>query len=172
MGNREIFASRLREIRQQTGKTQKEFADMIMSTAATISAYENSTKNPSLDIVMNIAEKCNVSVDWLCGLSERQVKSGTFETYGDILTTFFELDNNTKILLSKQKISDYYTMTGIFFDDDVLDGFLEEWLDATNVKDNTAINKSITQAMYDSWKKTKLEELKNKKLKKNKRKKV
>ena len=39
MGNREIFASRLREIRQQTGKTQKEFADMVMSTAATISAY-------------------------------------------------------------------------------------------------------------------------------------
>ncbi len=91
MGNREIFASRLREIRQQTGKTQKEFADMVMSTAATISAYENSTKNPSLDIVMNIAEKCNVSIDWLCGLSEEKGLKPEIKTYKDIAVRILEL---------------------------------------------------------------------------------
>ena len=59
---KEIFSARLKEVRIQTGKTQKEFADMVESTAATISAYENATKNPSLEIVISIAEKCNVSI--------------------------------------------------------------------------------------------------------------
>ncbi|MCM1257982.1 MAG: helix-turn-helix domain-containing protein [Roseburia sp.] len=44
MRNWEIFAKKLKEIRLQTGKTQKEFANMVESTAATISAYENATK--------------------------------------------------------------------------------------------------------------------------------
>lgn len=57
------------------------------------------------------------------------------------------------IFLLKKEISDHYTMTGIFFEDDILDDFLEEWLEASNIKDNTAINKTITQTMYDSWKK-------------------
>lgn len=172
MGDFSILAIRIKELRASMNMTQKEFSTFVGCTAATLSAYENGSKSPSLEIVKGIAEKCNVSIDWLCGLSDRQVKSGTYETYGDILTTFFELDNNAEILLSKQKISDYCTMTGIFFEDDILDGFLEEWLDATNVKDNTAINKTITQAMYDSWKKTKFEELRNKKLKKSKKKKA
>ena len=44
---KEIFSTRLKELRMQTQKTQKEFADMVESTAATITAYENATKNPS-----------------------------------------------------------------------------------------------------------------------------
>lgn len=54
--NKEIFAERLRQLREKMKKTQKEFAEEVGSTPATISAYENATKNPSLDIVLNIAK--------------------------------------------------------------------------------------------------------------------
>lgn len=87
----QVFATRLKEVRLQTGKTQKEFADMVQSTAATISAYENATKNPSLEIVMNIAEKCNVSIDWLSGLSVQKELKPTIQNYRDIALRILEL---------------------------------------------------------------------------------
>ena len=48
MDNRELFSERLKELRAKTGKTQKQFAQFVESTPATISAYENATKNPLL----------------------------------------------------------------------------------------------------------------------------
>lgn len=167
MGNREIFASRLRKIRQQTGKTQKEFADMVMSTAATISAYENSTKNPSLDIVMNIAEKCHVSIDWLCGLSEKQTYSETFSTYKDIIEILFEIDEQVGIFL--ESVDDDVNNVVLYFGDYILESFLSEWCQATGVKNNLTLDKNITNSMYESWKKSKLDDFSTKKLKKKKK---
>lgn len=88
---KEIFSTRLKELRMQTQKTQKEFADMVESTAATISAYENATKNPSLEIVMNIAEKCNISINWLCGLSNEKNLKPEITSYKDIALRILEL---------------------------------------------------------------------------------
>ena len=90
MYNKKIFSERIKEIRNARNETQKEFAKFVNSTAATISAYENGTKNPSLEVVANIANKCNVSIDWLCGLSEKK-KSGKIETCSDILSFLYEL---------------------------------------------------------------------------------
>ena len=63
------FSKRLRELRESLNMTQREFADYVGFTQATLSAYENSLKIPSLDIVMRIASKCKISIDWLCGFS-------------------------------------------------------------------------------------------------------
>ena len=89
MDNREIFSERLKELRAQTGKTQKQSAQFEESTPATISAYENATKNPSLDVVMNIAKKCHVSLDWICGFSDE--KGISLNTCADILKLLFEI---------------------------------------------------------------------------------
>lgn len=91
MKSREIFATRLKEVRLQFEKSQKEFADMVQSTAATISAYENATKNPSLEIVMNIAEKCNISIDWLSGLSDQKELKPEINNYKDFAIKILEL---------------------------------------------------------------------------------
>lgn len=93
MRRKDIFAIRLKEIRLEIGKTQKEFANMVESTSATISAYENATKNPSLEIVINIAEKCNISIDWLCGLSEEKELKPEINNYKDIAVRVLELLN-------------------------------------------------------------------------------
>ena len=66
--------------------TQKEFSAFVGCTAATLSAYENGSKSPSLEIIKGIAEKCNVSIDWLCGLSEKMNTSDEIKTYSDVLT--------------------------------------------------------------------------------------
>lgn len=93
MRRKDIFAIRLKEIRLEMGKTQKEFANVVESTSATISAYENATKNPSLEIVINIAEKCNISIDWLCGLSEEKGLKPEINNYRDIAVRVLELLN-------------------------------------------------------------------------------
>ena len=167
MENKIIFATRLKEIRQELHKTQKEFAEFVNSTPATISAYENGSKNPSLEIVINIAKECNVSIDWLCGLSENKTPGKTFDTYRDIVNILFELDKYVAIVFAEDNENNHQN---IGFDDYLINEFLQEWRDATSVLYNTSINKEITKTMYDSWERSKLEEFSKKKLKKKKRK--
>ena len=66
----EIFSQRLRELRASKEKTQAEFVEGLGITASALSSYEKNTKNPSINVVKRIAKKYNVSIDWLCGLSE------------------------------------------------------------------------------------------------------
>ncbi len=165
-----MLAIRIKELRTSLSMTQKEFSECVGCTAATLSAYENNSKSPSLEIIKTIAEKCHVSIDWLCGLVDKKNLSGDYDTYGDIASVLLKIDDRINLVLDEKKISDYESYTGIFFEDSILNSFLEEWNEASNVLNNTSINKDITKTMYESWQKTKLEELENKKLKKRKRK--
>lgn len=85
MDKYELFSTRLKELRNELKLTQKQFAEKIGFTQATLSAYENNPKSPSLDIIMDIATKCNVSLDWLCGLSDKKSSSNEIETYSEII---------------------------------------------------------------------------------------
>lgn len=71
-----LFSKRLKEARTEKGMTQKELAAASGVSAVMISSYERtdteSGKNPSLSVVYAIAEVLNVSLDWLCGRSEKQ----------------------------------------------------------------------------------------------------
>ncbi len=61
------FAERIKTLRFSLGKSQKEFAEFIGIPQPSMSAYENGKNNPTLEVLINIADKCNVSLDWLCG---------------------------------------------------------------------------------------------------------
>lgn len=164
----QIFSDRLKELRQSLNMTQQDFVAEIGITASALSAYEKNQKSPSIGVVKRIAEKYHVSIDWLCGLSDTKKRSTLYATYGDIATELFKIDDSLEVTLDVKK-TDYEDYTGLFFMDQVANSFLNEWKDATNVLYNTSINKDITKTMYESWKKTKLEELNQKKLKKRKK---
>lgn len=85
-----IFSERLRELRQEKGLTQKEFAESISITASALSAYENNSVNPSLLIVKKIAEKYNVSIDWLCGIDVN--KNASIKTLSDLIRELLIID--------------------------------------------------------------------------------
>lgn len=88
-----VFASRLRETRKRMEKSQREFAEMVGCTAATLSSYENGAKSPSLEIVRSIAEKCNISLDWLCGLDDKasEREKSEINTYSDLFFVLLDL---------------------------------------------------------------------------------
>lgn len=163
----QVFSDRLKELRIEKGLTQAQFVDGLGITASALSAYEKNLKNPSISVAKRIAEKYNVSIDWLCGLSENKSSDNTFRTYRDIVNALFEIDKYTELILDIEKESDCPYLT---FDDIQLNDFLREWRDASDVLYNTSINKEITRTMYDSWERSKLEEFSKKKLKKKKRK--
>lgn len=65
--NTNTFSERIKSLRSSLNKTQKEFANFLGIPQSTLSSYENGKINPTIDVVSEIADKCNVSIDWLCG---------------------------------------------------------------------------------------------------------
>lgn len=73
-----IFASRLTTIRTEAGLTQSEMAKVIRDLSSTsskvsevaVSSYETGSRTPTLPTIIFIAQYFDVSVDWLCGLTD------------------------------------------------------------------------------------------------------
>ena len=67
-----VFTDRFNELRGD--KTQKDFAEFLGMSRATVAFYCSGERIPDALTLKGIAEKCNVSSDWLLGLSsERDV---------------------------------------------------------------------------------------------------
>lgn len=83
MSDLTVFSKRLKEARQKAELTQAELAEKAGTTAATISSYESigSIKKASLDLVINFAKALNVSLDWLCGLDERDINKNNITEF-------------------------------------------------------------------------------------------
>lgn len=96
MGELEIFATRIRKLRGSFKMTQKEFSEYIGVKQQTLSGYERGIMKPPLDIAKEIAEKCNVSMDWLCGLSEKTKNNDTPETYADVIDLLIKIENTIR----------------------------------------------------------------------------
>lgn len=152
MENREIFSQRLKKLRSNLKKTQKQFAELVNSTPATISAYENSTKNPSLDVVMNIAKRCGVSVDWLCGLSNKESYVEVYSSYADVLKTLLEIEKALPFIILDSCDAGkliYGTRKGISFLSDNMDGFLTELKKYKDLLSAGSIDNDIYQACIE-----------------------
>ncbi|MCR5107325.1 MAG: helix-turn-helix domain-containing protein [Lachnospiraceae bacterium] len=63
-----IFGERLKSLRALSGNiSQKEFAKKLGIPQPTLSSYESGKIKPTVDAIINISDKCGVSMDWLCG---------------------------------------------------------------------------------------------------------
>ena len=83
-----IFGQRLKMLRKMRNNTsQLEFAKELNLPQPTLSAYENGKIKPNIDALISISEKCNVSIDWLCGKDYKTNMSDM----GDVLSFFLEL---------------------------------------------------------------------------------
>ena len=68
MLSKEVFAIRVKKLRKAHGEQQKELAEAIGATQATISDIENGRKATSFDRLAAICQHYNVSADYLLGL--------------------------------------------------------------------------------------------------------
>lgn len=173
MGDFTILAIRIKELRSSMNMTQKEFSTFVGCTAATLSAYENGSKSPSLEIIKGIAEKCNVSIDWLCGLSEEKGGKPEIKTYRDVAVRILELltanmfpfdfelktytvdDTDYELALPGDTICHYEWALALPNEDRLL-GFVRTYKELNDLY----INGRIKQDVIDTWLNGALEELK------------
>jgi len=129
-----IFGERLKNFRHDTlGKTQKEFAELLGLPQPTLSAYESGRIKPNIDALINISEKCNLSLDWLCGRSTPP----TVNSLGDILNFMFEF-YNAKEFEFKTELHDKIDL------EDINDENKRNWIKLTFYRKNTDGNSDIT----------------------------
>ncbi|HIT91083.1 MAG TPA: helix-turn-helix transcriptional regulator [Candidatus Merdenecus merdavium] len=65
------FGTKLKELRSQTGLTQKQLAEQIGITKSVISFYELRERTPSPEILVKLAAVFHVSTDYLLGIEKK-----------------------------------------------------------------------------------------------------
>lgn len=77
---------RLRELRLESGLTQKELANAIGSTDKNIWAYEKGVATPPIEIIIAYAEFFEVTTDYLLGVTDEfgtKYKESNFVTFSN-----------------------------------------------------------------------------------------
>lgn len=63
----QIFAERLKKLRESQGLTTRSLGELVGVSNATISRYEGGKRDPDLIVVKNIADYFGVSIEYMCG---------------------------------------------------------------------------------------------------------
>ena len=149
MGELEIFGLRLKQLREEMGLNQADFSKLIGSKQQTLSGYERGIMKPPLDVAKNIAKKCNVSLDWLCGLTDKQNYNDELKTYSDIIQFFIKLEDIIHIRFetkNKDHIQNSCKVT-ISIANNVLYDFFSDWERVRGLEFDCIIDSEL----YDLW---------------------
>ena len=69
------FGMRIRELRENRSMSQEVLGKRVGRSKPVISSYENNLKTPPLDVLINMANVFNVSIDYLVGIEQRETLS-------------------------------------------------------------------------------------------------
>ena len=70
MDRRKVFAERLTSARKTKLWTKQHLATRVGVSDVAIGYYEHATTWPGVEALIALAEALDVSLDWLCGLSD------------------------------------------------------------------------------------------------------
>ena len=62
-----VFGKRLKDTRKERGLTQQQLGDMVGVTKVSICCYENGTRTPTLETLIDLADNLNVKLTYLLG---------------------------------------------------------------------------------------------------------
>lgn len=66
------FGENLKKLRQKAGLTQKQLAERLWISKATVSYYEQSLRCPSPEILIKLSRVFHVSTDYLLGIEDKK----------------------------------------------------------------------------------------------------
>ena len=66
-----IFEERFKSLREAMNMTQDAFAEFLGISRPTVGFYEKGSRIPDAEVLCNIAKKCNITSDWLIGLTDQ-----------------------------------------------------------------------------------------------------
>lgn len=149
-----IFSEHIKELRNNMKMNQADFSKLIGTNQSTLSAYENGDRFPPYETLITIASKCNISLDWLCGLSEKKQSDETVVTYSDLINILLKLKdvNSVSIDFKLQSYSDsfnsYQTLLCEIDDKHIIE-FYNEWKELLSIRKKSPSGEKL----YDLWKK-------------------
>lgn len=90
----------IKEAREKAGFSQKELAEIVGVAPNTFHGYESGKHDPKSDLLVKIAQACNVSVDYLLGISG--------QSYNDTKKSPSDISEEAqKIAKSYEKLTDH-----------------------------------------------------------------
>lgn len=66
------FGNTLKDLRLQAGMTQKQLAERLWLSKATVSYYEQSVRYPSPEVLVKLSKIFHVSTDYLLGIEDKK----------------------------------------------------------------------------------------------------
>lgn len=98
------FSTILQNLRKERGFTQKELAEQLGMPQQTYQGYESGTRKVTLQLLKQLADYFNVSIDYLSGRNQNnQVKKDDFNETNIKLLYYFNSLNEA----GKNKVIDY-----------------------------------------------------------------
>ena len=125
------IASRLKELRAIKDIDQQTLAEVACVSRSAMSKYEKGTAVPMSDKLINIAKEYDVSLDWLCGLSDNMGMGRAIKTLSDLLYILPSLLSIKQIELEYHEAPNEYMMDGeprwtiAFYNEDVQKAMVE-----------------------------------------------
>lgn len=164
--NAQLLCSRLKELRSSLNLTQKEFAEKIGASTVSISSYEIGAKTPSLDMLLAMSKTFNVSIDWLCGISDTPNRAGEIKTYSELISLLLSILNNADldsdiVFLNSPSKYDFppstepFVFPYLYINDEQIRTFFREWEDLSRLLHAG----TIKQELYQLWLNDKLQSL-------------
>ena len=149
-----IISLKIKEIRNILNLTQKDFGKLINVAQTTLSSYENNSQTPNIETLYNIAEKCNVSIDWLCGRED--LMNVRLNTYADIFKVLSD------VILTNEGFTSIINLKGLdagllAFNDIKINKFLIDYSIMYKLLNENVIEKD----MFDTWLNGKIDNEKN-----------
>lgn len=68
------ISQRIKQLRTRNNLTQNQLADIVDVRSESIQRFEYGTRRPSLDVLINLADYFDVSLDYLVGRSDNPKK--------------------------------------------------------------------------------------------------
>lgn len=99
---------RLKELRRINEMNISEFSKSIGLKPQTYSSYEKGINKPPIDVLINIATKYKVSLDWICRINRNPKHFSSREKINNLFMTLESgvIEINTEITVSDVKIKE------------------------------------------------------------------
>ncbi len=93
-----MLGKKIKFLRNEQGITQDQLADYINVSRQSVWGYENNSVEPSLNVLVKIADVFNVSLDYLlCRTSEKYNLNLENQTNKEVLLKIYDILNSYKI---------------------------------------------------------------------------
>ena len=122
MYDKNTLSKRIKKLRLENGLTQRQLERMANIAPSSVSGYEKGQKTPSIEVLCNIANALETSVDWLCGNLESK---GNY-TPLDAIRILAQLGGHFGDILNFA--TQYLQMSQLLSDDRITQGILDSWL--------------------------------------------